>query len=537
MGSGSTALPPDIQFPPQPPPDLGPSSAEILANLPQMATQPVTAGYAGDISSPAAMDMQPPQGQVPGSLPPGSMPQQQAPDLGPSAQETLAGFPRQGTQPQQPHPLTPILNDLVSRYQAMQPKPGPPPTGVKGLLTNFFQGGGRAAMVHVGLPTPEMQQQNLLMQIHTVQAAITSDQLSRSETAMREAQIANMTRPLSQSEAQAIGEPQLAGQIVPADVISAASQELNRQQTAKIAGLEQPTIQLPLDQTTARLAGIPDSFVGKTLTPGDWRLVDARLQAVGYQKQDMGFDGAKGGIWLMDRAGNQIKQLTPISESARATALVKMQLGAMKQPVYAYDPTSNQTILTTQAAAQAGGMNSIRSVKETDISKDLHDTRVLNDIASKANQVFQSSSAMDDKSLASTVGAARYLSDHPNSTWDQMVQAGIMGNMPQPVQNYMQDVMSLRESAMGLQKVLTGSARSNETQLNALLRTLPSLEPNSATVKSKLQRFTQNVTLLRQGIPRMPGIDVVPIQGGQASPISNPNASFSWGNYPVAQPR
>jgi len=214
-----------------------------------------------------------------------------------------------------------------------------------------------------------------------------------------------------------------------------------------------------------------------------------------------------------------------------------MQLGAMRSPLYAYDPQSNQTILTTRAQSQAGGMNSIRPVKETDISKDLHDTRVLNDIASKANQVWQSASAMDDKSLASTVGAARYLSDHPNSTWDQMVQAGVMGNVPQPVQNYLQDVMSLRESAMGLQKVLTGSARSNETQLNALLRTLPSMEPNSATVRSKLQRFTQNVTLLRQGIPRMPGIDVVPIQGGQSSPISNPNASFSWGNYPIAQPR
>src|SRR5260370_24928613 len=190
----------------------------------------------------------------------------------------------------------------------MQPKPGPPPTGVKNLRTNFFQAGGRAAMVHVGLPTPEMQQQNLLMQIHTVQNAITSDQLSRSETAMREAQIANMTRPLSQSEAQAIGEPQLAGQIVAPDIISAASAELNRQQTAKIAGLEQPTIQLPLDQTTARLANIPDSFVGKTLTPGDWKLVDARLHAIGFEKQDRGFDGAKGGIWLIDRGGNRTKE-------------------------------------------------------------------------------------------------------------------------------------------------------------------------------------------------------------------------------------
>ena len=73
-----------------------------------------------------------------------------------------------------------------------------------------------------------------------------------------------------------------------------------------------------------------------------------------------------------------------------------------------------------------------------------------------------------------------------------------------------------------MQKVLTGSARANEAQIAALQATVPGLETNSALARQKLAAFTQNVDLLRQGLPRMPGIDVIPVrpwngkQGGQA---------------------
>lgn len=65
---------------------------------------------------------------------------------------------------------------------------------------------------------------------------------------------------------------------------------------------------------------------------------------------------------------------------------------------------------------------------------------------------------------------------------------------------------------MGLQRVLTGTARANEAQIQALRATQPGFERDSALARQKLTSFTQNIDMRRQGIPRMPGLDVVPIK-------------------------
>jgi hypothetical protein len=483
---------------------MGDNFSAMAALGQQLQPQPLppdpTTGWAGDIANPRAMDLQPPQIQAPPQPPP---------NLGPSPQQTLGGLPQLASPENQPTPYDSVIQNLQQKVQQLTPPPRQNSGRLQGLLSNFLQGAGDAMMNHVGMLTPDQQRQAATQQLTQALSLKSQYQNLQSELAARKQAMSASQQEMNQ---RALLFP---GQLTQQDLQTQAEQ-FNLQQARQNA----PTAlanSIPLDATTAQLAGIPSKFVGQNLSEGDWRQVDARLQAQGYQKFDTGEDGPQGGIWLMDRGGNKIKQLTPVSESGRATAIAKMQIGALKQPVYAYDPQSKQTVLTTQSQAQAGGMQNVRSVKESDIKGDLHDTRVLNDIAAKANQVWNSASAMDDTSLGSTVGAARYLADHPNTTFNGLVQSGVMGKVSEPVQNYIQDVMSLRESAMGLQKVLTGSARSNETQLNALLQTLPSLEPNSATVKSKLGRFTQNVTLLRQGIPQMAGIDVIPLQGQQSA--------------------
>jgi|ERR1039457_6575740 hypothetical protein len=101
--------------------------------------------------------------------------------------------------------------------------------------------------------------------------------------------------------------------------------------------------------------------------------------------------------------------------------------------------------------------------------------------------------------------------------------------------NYVTSVLSLREASMGLQRVLTGTARSNESQINALQATLPGFEVDSGLVRQKLGAFTQNIDMLRQGIPRLPGMDVVPIKGAQKAGTAQVTgaAGFNWGQFPV----
>ena len=72
---------------------------------------------------------------------------------------------------------------------------------------------------------------------------------------------------------------------------------------------------------------------------------------------------------------------------------------------------------------------------------------------------------------------------------------------------------------MGMQRLLTGTARSNESQIKALQATIPGYETDSRMALQKMAAFTQNLDMLRQGIPRLPGIDVVPIQGNDSKPV------------------
>ena len=72
---------------------------------------------------------------------------------------------------------------------------------------------------------------------------------------------------------------------------------------------------------------------------------------------------------------------------------------------------------------------------------------------------------------------------------------------------------------MGMQRLLTGSARSNESQIQALQATLPGLETDSGLALQKMQNFTQNLDMLRQGLPKLPGITSVPLMNPSTQPI------------------
>jgi hypothetical protein len=90
-----------------------------------------------------------------------------------------------------------------------------------------------------------------------------------------------------------------------------------------------------------------------------------------------------------------------------------------------------------------------------------------------------------------------------------------MGQATDQTKNYIIGVLSLREAAMGMNRVLTGSARASETQIKALQATLPGYEANSGMAIKRLQSFAQNVDQLRKPIPVIPGVPRTPITFGQ----------------------
>jgi hypothetical protein len=528
---------------------------------------PATSGYNSDLANPAAMpiaspvapsttaDLENRAGQAPQQFAQALQTQQQ-PD--PNA-AIAARIAQQQQIPQGPpnlspeNPYAPLVADATQKWQSMQPPPDRGPR-VRSLLQNFFAGMGSTMMAEAGLPTPDSKRQQQFQNMTTLTQLATGWENQR--------HLQNYHDALTAAEQQQTA-------------FRAQQQPLQLQQ-AQLA-LQQgqqalPTVRPVMSAADLASLGVPSDlasqFENKPLSEGDMRSL--RQMAVAGQKQlfDYGQDGTgpNRGIWLMDKNYAPIKQIATVSETGRSTALAKLQaqqqnnlIKSASAPVYAYEPTSKQTVLTTMGDARNGGMQAIRGVKESDIRNDMHDTRVLNDVAVKANAVMDASAAMDSWNPAEKQAVANILTTAskdsnwevgafgmrvPTASLNAMLNSDSMHALSPAARNYVIGVLSLRESAMGLQKVLTGSARANEAQINALQATIPGLEISGNIVRQKLGAFTQNVDMLRQGIPRMPGIDVVPIksmstpQQGSVTQTTG-TSGFDWNRFPVvgAPPR
>jgi hypothetical protein len=232
---------------------------------------------------------------------------------------------------------------------------------------------------------------------------------------------------------------------------------------------------------------------------------------------------------LQTQASTQAQASTKFA-TTKAAAVTGAEAKAKQQvdtkPVYAIttDVQGNQrTVMTTVAQAQQQNMTGIRPVKQMDISKDQHDIKVLNDIQVKSNNVRAAASVMDRTSWTDSGAIAKYLTDNPNTTLNQLTKSSVFGHASPKAVAYAIAINSLRESAMGLQKVLTGTARTNETQLQALQNTLPGVEPTSGIVGQKLDAFDQNLVMLGQGLPENTGVQMkIGRQGQTQNPAQNP---------------
>ena len=95
-------------------------------------------------------------------------------------------------------------------------------------------------------------------------------------------------------------------------------------------------------------------------------------QARGLQKFDTGQDGqGQGrGIWILDRAGNPVQQISPISESKRALQAMAppKPLADANKPVIGFDTDGNQ-VLTSGMNAQQLGLSEIRDVGQAEAEK------------------------------------------------------------------------------------------------------------------------------------------------------------------------
>jgi hypothetical protein len=217
------------------------------------------------------------------------------------------------------NPIAPMAQDYQARYQASAPaktQTGP----VKNLLTNFFGGMGASMMHEAGLPTPTMQRQQLFE--NYTRAAQLADQWEsqNSDVQYRNAVIGQM----QQNQLFQQQEHPLQLQRMQLENTAAQNQNTAFQQN-------QPTVHpamTPQDLQSMGLSpAMAQQYAGKPLSSAD--MAALREISVGAAKHpyDYGQDGSGPGkgIWLVDAQFNPIKQLSPTSETGRATSLAKQQ--------------------------------------------------------------------------------------------------------------------------------------------------------------------------------------------------------------------
>jgi len=180
------------------------------------------------------------------------------------------------------------------------------------------------------------------------------------------------------------------------------------------------------------------------------------------------------------------------------------------EPVMAYDKQGKAHIVPkSEAMAPGSGYSNV--IKASD--KDLNDAKthavVLNDMQSKLNDVVSSADALDQGGTQRAI-ISKVLSHAEPGMWNDLVKSTMLNGASDKTKNYIQSVLSLKESALGLPKEITGGSRTSEIQGNALFQTLPS----GASVDSKYaigqaKKFQANIDRLRNRVPVVRGMEEI----------------------------
>ena len=192
------------------------------------------------------------------------------------------------------------------------------------------------------------------------------------------------------------------------------------------------------------------------------------------------------------------------------------------KPVVAYDKAGKAHIVPkSEAMDPANGYSNVMEASDKDVADAKTHAVVLNDMQSKLNDVDSNADALDQNGIQRGI-ISQALSHSEPGMINDAIRATALSQASPKTKAYIQSVLSLKESALGLPKEITGGSRTSEIQGNALFQTLPSgASVNSDYAHSQVDRFQQNIDRLRDRVPQVRGMEeLAPTRkaGTKASP-------------------
>lgn len=198
------------------------------------------------------------------------------------------------------------------------------------------------------------------------------------------------------------------------------------------------------------------------------------------------------------------------------------------QPVYAMDAQGNKQLMSKADAIQ-GGYKTILPVTEKQVGEDTMLINRLGDVRQKIARYDQALqlpvTSKDQSNIAALIGKQSFKVgafgtelpvDRLNAALDKENIEGLSPNAKKLLISY----YNARESMSGYQRVLTGTGRSSDKNMELQLDALPN--PGTADAdyaRESLKQFRENLNIVGQGLPRIPGVKTPEEIEQQALPV------------------
>lgn len=207
------------------------------------------------------------------------------------------------------------------------------------------------------------------------------------------------------------------------------------------------------------------------------------------------------------------------AETAAANAIAKEKtaqtalLGA--EPVMAYDPKTDQRVLSTMPQSKQLGYTNPVKVTEGDINKETELTRQLNDVQlntsryreslkhtspADSTQVTNMEKIISDKDLVSGLVPLPAMFDYIK----QGRQASAWNDLTPENQEAVMGYLRMKGSAIAFQKAMTQTGRTSKEGLMVEFGNIPSPVEGATIGLKRLDAFQENIDTVGKGVTRVP---------------------------------
>jgi len=496
-------------------------------------------------------------------------------NTGPSSNNSTPDAPDQTSAQPQPSPASQLQTPPQSQPQQM----GSQLTGVKGYLSNIFYQMGEAAKAHLGMPTDVQVQQN--QQKLNIEKQRADQENSIAQQKLQQ-QMQLVTLPNGMQVPFALAKPYLDSQTKTQVATIGANAKITGQMIGKryipVAGVgmfdTQPAnggdpqlvpgsnpVSVTVTDEIAKEYGVPQQLVGKNIPIQQFSSL-LRGQAAftptvtnSTKTMEATINGQPTVVQVPQTSTTRkaVQGAAPSNQSPKSPVNlttnpsgIKVLTGPDGQPLmgkggsetgFAFDPATKENYLTTRSDAATKGYQNFTKASAAQIES----TRQLNNRLADVQQKIEryQGAANQPLSAGDKYAISKLMSDQhfeaafkpfgvgvtiPTGFITELDRAAQANGLSDAGRNKLISYMNAREAMVGYQRVLSGSGRGNEKQMEMLLQTLPSPITDSSFANEGFKQFRENLRIAGQGLPKIPGVQ-------SASDIENKNAQSETKYY------